>query len=239
MKAPPLLTICNNLIARRRRFFLVFCLLLYYLRKVKPTLYNKMKKLLYILVMAMLPTFAAQAQLIKKSNKMSAAEETIYAGGAVPVVNGKVTFEKNIAANGLTAKEVEERVNEWIEKRYVKPTVISVKRYESEKPGTIIIKGEEYITFKSTIFVLSRARMYYYMTLTPGDGCCNFHLSRITYWYDDEDKDGGVKMIAEDWITDGNAFDQKGKMKRFEGKFRRKTIDLKNQLIKELTNVLN
>ena len=46
-------------------------------------------------------------------------------------------------------------------------------------------------------------------------------------------------MIAEDWITDGNAFDQKGKMKRFEGKFRRKTIDLKNQLIKELTNVLN
>lgn len=77
------------------------------------------------------------------------------------------------------------------------------------------------------------------MTLTPGDGCCNFHLSRITYWYDDEDEDGGVKMIAEDWITDGNAFDQKGKMKRFEGKFRRKTIDLKNQLIKELTNVLN
>jgi uncharacterized protein YjbJ (UPF0337 family) len=46
-------------------------------------------------------------------------------------------------------------------------------------------------------------------------------------------------MIAEEWITDDNAFNKKGKMKRFEGKFRRKTIDLKEQLIKELTQALN
>ena len=93
--------------------------------------------------------------------------------------------------------------------------------------------------FKSTFFVLSRARMYYFLTLTAEDGSCNFHLSRITYWYDDEDEKGGIKMIAEDWITDDNAFDKKGKMKKFEGKFRRKTIDLKEQLINELTQALN
>lgn len=198
-----------------------------------------MKKILYILVLALLPAVASHAQLIKKSQKSATAENVAYAAGTVPVINGKVTFEKAIEAKGLTAKEVEERVNQWITERYVEPTVISVKRYESEKPGTIIIKGEEYITFKSTAFVLSRARMYYYLTLTPADGYCNFNLSRITYWYDDEDENGGVKMIAEEWITDDNAFNDKGKMKRFEGKFRRKTIDLKEQLIKELTEALN
>ena len=198
-----------------------------------------MKKIMFILAVALLSTTGVQAQLIKKSKKKETVISEAYEAGKVPVVNGKVSFETSIPAKGLTAKEVEERINEWITKRYVKPTVISVKRFESEKPATTIIKGEEYIVFKNTFLVLSRARMYYFLTLTASEGCCNFHLSRITYWYDDEDDKGGIKMIAEDWITDDNAFDKKGKMKKFGGKFRRKTIDLKEQLINELTQALN
>ena len=198
-----------------------------------------MKKILYILILALLPTAVTLAQQTKKNSRKNNIEESAYATGAVPVVNGKVTFEETIEAKGLTTQEIGERVNQWITERYVKPTVISVKRFDSEIPGTIIIKGEEYITFKSTAFVLNRARMYYYLTLTPGDGNCLFNLSRITYWYDDEDEKGGIKMIAEEWITDENAFNKKGKMKRFEGKFRRKTIDLKELLVEELTKALN
>ena len=198
-----------------------------------------MKKILFILVLSMMSTFAAQAQLFKKHSKDETVNSEAYEAGKVPVVNGKVTFETDIPVEGLTAAQIEERVNEWISKRYVKPTIISVKRFDSEKPRTTIIKGEEYIVFKNTFFVLSRARMYYFLTLTASDGNCNFHLSRITYWYDDEDDKGGIKMIAEDWITDDNAFNKKGKMKRFEGKFRRKTIDLKEQLVNELTQALN
>ena len=198
-----------------------------------------MKKILFVLFIALFPAMGMQAQLIKKSKKESTVDSEIYAAGKVPVVNGKVTFETEISAKGLTAAQVEEKVNKWITERYVKPTVISVKRFDSEKPNTTIIKGEEYIVFKNTFFVLSRARMYYFLTLTAEDGSCNFHLSRITYWYDDEDEKGGIKMIAEDWITDDNAFDKKGNMKKFEGKFRRKTIDLKEQLINELTQALN
>ena len=119
-----------------------------------------MKKIMFILAMALLSTAGVQAQLIKKSEKKETVISEAYEAGKVPVVNGKVTFETSIPAKGLTAKEVEERVNGWIAKRYVKPTVISVKRFESEKPGTTIIKGEEYIVFKNTFLVLSRARMY-------------------------------------------------------------------------------
>ncbi len=198
-----------------------------------------MKKILFILVLVLLSATGAQAQLIKKSKKSKPVSSEAYEAGKVPVINGKVTFETKIQANGLTAEQVEEKVNNWIAERYVKPTIISVKRYDSDKPNTTIIKGEEYIVFKNTFFVLSRARMYYYLTLTAGDGYCDFHLSRITYWYDDENDNGGMKMIAEDWITDDNALNSKGKLRRFEGKFRRKTIDLKEQLIKELTQALN
>ena len=191
-----------------------------------------MKKLLFILVLALLSTTGTQAQQIKKGQKAEAAT-------SVPVVNGKVTFETDIQAKGLTAAQIEEKANEWVAKRFVKPTVIAAKRYDSEKPNTIIIKSEEYITFKSTAFVLSRARMYYFLTLTAQDGNCNFHLSRINYWYDDEDEKGGIKMIAEEWITDNNAFGKNGKLKKFEGKFRNKTIELKEQLVDELTKALN
>ena len=193
-----------------------------------------MKKIIFLIAL-IFTTASADAQLFKKKQTKVEPE---YAAGMVPVVNGKVTFEETIAAEGLTEEEVKERVNNWIDTRYVEPTVLSVKRYDSESPEDIIIKGEEYIVFKNTFLVLSRARIYYFLTLSAADGECKFNLSRITYWYDDEDDKGGIKMKAEEWITDDNAFNSKGGLKKFEGKFRRKTIDLKNALVKELQEVL-
>lgn len=193
-----------------------------------------MKKTLLI-IMLVLVAGTASAQLFKKRSKVV---EPQYQAGAVSVVNGKVAFDEFIPAEGMTAAEVEEKVNSWITRRYVEPTVISAKRYESEQPNTAIVKGEEYIVFKNTFLVLSRARIYYYLTITAEDGGCRFNMSRITYWYDDEDDNGGIHMKAENWITDEMAFDKKGSLKKFEGKFRRKTIDLKNQLVEELKNEL-
>jgi hypothetical protein len=46
-------------------------------------------------------------------------------------------------------------------------------------------------------------------------------------------------MIAEEWITDENAINKKGNLKKFEGKFRNKTIELKNILVNDLTYRLN
>ena len=208
-----------------------------------------MKRYLLLIVM-ILAMGTVQAQLFKKNNNVTEAQ---YHLGAVPVVNGKVAFEEVIQAEGLSAEEIETRVNEWIKRRFTKPTVISSMRFDSEQPNTTIVKSEEYIVFKNTFLVLSRARIYYYLTITAEDGQCTFNMSRITYWYDDEDEKGGIKMKAENWITDEKggikmkaenwitdemAFNKKGRLKKFEGKFRRKTIDLKELLIEELTNEL-
>lgn len=189
-----------------------------------------MKRLLPLIILLLTYT-AAEAQLFKKKER---SVEPQYSVGTVPVANGKVTFEESIQAEGLTAAQIEERVNNWITTRFVEPTIISVKKFDSDQPATTVIKGEEYIVFKDKFFVLSRARIYYYLTLTASDGQCTFNMSRITYWYDDEEEKGGLKMKAEEWITDEYAFNKKGGLKKFEGKFRRKTIELKEFLVEDL-----
>ena len=193
-----------------------------------------MKKI-FLLAMLVMAAAVSPAQLIKKADKKM---ESRYAIGAIPATTGKVTFEEVIPAEGMTAAQVYDIASNWIGERFVKPTVISKKEFESENPNSIVIKGEEYLVFKNKFLVLERARIYYYLTLTANDGSCTFNMSRITYWYDEEEDQGGLKMKAEEWITDDNAFTKKGELKKFEGKFRCKTIDLKNQLVDELKNRL-
>lgn len=178
---------------------------------------------------------SASAQLFKKSDTGIDLNNI----GTIPVVNGKVTFEETIPAKGLNKSDIESIIDSWIKERFVEPTVISAKLFNSEKPNTTILKGEEYLVFKNTFLVLERARIYYFLTLTANDGSCTFNMSRITYWYDDEDDKGGLKMKAEEWITDENAINKKGVLKKFEGKFRCKTIELKETLVKELEERLN
>lgn len=188
-----------------------------------------------ILTLIVFTIFWAQAQ----SSFNVAGQSEANNLETIPVKNGKVTFEETIPAEGYTATQVKEIVDTWVKERFVKPTVISARNIYSNNPETTtILKGEEYIVFKNKPLVLERARIYYYLTLTANDGSCTFNMSRITYWYDDEDEKGGLKMIAEEWITDENAINKKGNVKKFEGKFRNKTIELKNILLNDLSERL-
>ena len=108
-----------------------------------------MKRFLLFSIAIFLLAGAADAQLFGRRNRSVEAE---YAVGNVPVVNGKVTFEERIPAEGLTADEIVAKARLWVAERYVEPTVISVKHYSNESSDSVIIKGEEYITFKNTFF---------------------------------------------------------------------------------------
>ena len=59
-------------------------------------------------------------------------------------------------------------------------------------------------------------------------------MTRIRYWYD-ENRDGGDKYTAEEWITDDMALNKKKtKLAAICGKFRRENIDLKDQFFSRL-----
>lgn len=192
-----------------------------------------MKKILLLIVMMLFIT-GAQAQLFKKKQKEPVKTE--YLQGAVPVENNRVVFRHKIEVPGASAQEIKERVERWYNARYVNPAIISSKIARNDS-RTFEIKSEEYIVFKKKFFVLNRSRIYYYLTVNCTDNGCEAIISRITYWHDEEAPDGGTRYNAEEIITDEAALNG-SKLRKYPGKFRTKTIDLKNTLFAEIEKAI-
>lgn len=183
----------------------------------------------YLLLILLCLPMALQAQV-----------ESKYLEGAVPVVDGKVTFSTSIKAKGMTQDQIYQSVLEWANKRFksdgtLKPTVL----YTNPEKGEIIAGGEEYIVFSSNFISMDRTRIYYHLMANCTDEKCDLTMTRIHYWYEEE-IDGGYKYKAEKWITDKEALNKaKNKFAKVSGKFRKETIDYKDRLFAEVETALN
>ena len=184
-----------------------------------------MKKL--ILLFLCLPLFA----FAQNDNK--------YLEGAITMAEGKVTFSTQISTPSMTKEEIFQTVLDWANKRFQPNEKMNARvLYQNEEKGSIAIGGEEYIVFSTSALALDRTRIYYQMRILCENGKCDINMSRIRYWYD-EARDGGEKYEAEEWITDKWALNKdKTKLSPITGKFRKKTIDLKDELFKEIRTVL-
>ena len=88
---------------------------------------------------------------------------------------------------------------------------------------------QEWLTFTSNALVLDRTKMNYVLQAKCSDGHLKLILDRITYNYEVQGKKEFYK--AEEWINDKNAVNKKRtRLYPSSGKFRRKTIDRKNEL---------
>lgn len=165
--------------------------------------------------------------------------ESRYNKGNVPVVNGRVMFEENIPTL-LSQGTAYKRLNEWAQQRFSKPnTIVSKFTTDDATNGILGVTAEEYIVFTSKFFVLDRTRINYWVEIQCADGSATIKLTRINYWYEEE-REGGLKFSAEEFITDEQAFNKSGsKMLKDQGKFRRGTIDFFDSLVAEMTSVLN
>lgn len=158
-----------------------------------------------------------------------------YMENAVPVIGGKVTFSQTINATSLNKKQIFETVLDWANKRFQPDEKFNDKvLYSNEQEGAIAIGGEEYIVFSSSAFSVDRTRIYYQLRINCQEGKYDVSMTRIRYWYN-EGRDGGEKFVAEEWITDKAAMNKsRTKLYPGNGKFRTKTIDLKDALFKDL-----
>ena len=165
--------------------------------------------------------------------------EARYDKGSVPVVNGRVMFQ-GTTMTSLSKSEAYERLSEWAKQRFVKPNVIVSKfTSEDETNFTLNLTAEEYIVFTNRFFVLDRTRINYWAEFQCTDGGVSVKLTRINYWYEEE-REGGIKFSAEEFITDKEAFNSKGtKLLKDQGKFRRGTIDFFDRIMAEMNEVLN
>ena len=160
-----------------------------------------MKKLLFILLICLPLTGMA-----KEKNDNSNPK---YLAGAVTLTDGKVTFNKEIKAPGLSKTAIFTQLLDWAKNRF-KPDdkLNSFVAYTNEEKGEIAVQAEEYIVFSSSALSLDRTRIYYQFLIYAKDGICDLTMTRIRYWYD-EARDGGEKYTAEEWITDDMALNKK------------------------------
>ncbi|MBR6370687.1 MAG: DUF4468 domain-containing protein [Bacteroidaceae bacterium] len=192
-----------------------------------------MKRIMVSLLCCLLAAWA-----FSKDNLSSTRQ---YGPGAVPVENGKVTFRTSIPLpSGTDLDNCYERMLNWAKGRFALPYARNAY-IVSENPENhrFVFNVEQTIVFKSSAFEHDDARIIYNFALNMSDGNCNVTVTDIKYRYEEERYGGGMSFTAEDWITDEECYNRKRtKFLKKTGKFRIKTIDMKDVLFKRVEEEL-
>lgn len=162
-------------------------------------------------------------------------EDSKYLTDAVPVVDNRVVFERRIDAPSLSKDQIFETTLDWANKRYN----VDVKRvvFQDKEKGQIAVMGDEYIVFSSSVLSLDRAKIKYKLVFSIEGSSCLLEMSSIRYEYNVSYQKEPERYTAEEWITDEFAL-SKGKLNRGNGKFRKGTIDLIDNIANELSDAL-
>lgn len=164
-------------------------------------------------------------------SKDNLSATTKYGLGAVPVENGKVTFKASIPLPAGTDPDAcYEKMLSWAKGRFAMPYARNAY-IVSENPEThrFVFNVEQTLTFKKSAFETDESRIVYNFALNLSDGNCNVTITDIKYRYEEERYGGGETFVAEDWITDDECYNRKKtKFLKKTGKFRVKTIDMKD-----------
>lgn len=167
---------------------------------------------------------------------IQAQEPAKYMAGAVPEVNGKVVFSTKLAVDNMSKSQVYLTMEKWAESLTSRGTAIENKNrvaYKDEGKGEIVYTGEEWIVFSSSGFSLDRTRIYYNLHIFCENNLATIQMVNIRYLYD-ENREGGERYNAEELITDKECMNKdRTKLIKSVAKFRRKTIDLKDELFQD------
>ncbi len=182
--------------------------------------------------------WAAQSQKAAAMNEASAVN---YLEGAVPEENGVVTWRLSLDVDGKSADEIFERMGQIAYEMTQKQGQLDQTRIAlaDKAKHQLVVYFHEWLVFSQHALSLDRTEMSYVLTANCSDGHIDVSMSSINYLYEKE-RNGGSRFKAEKWITDKYSLNKaKTKLYPISGKFRRKTIDRKNEifnLIKENFN---
>lgn len=159
-----------------------------------------------------------------------------YLAGAVPTVNGYVQFDQEYTVEGKTQKEIFQSLFNYIQANLVEgPEQLPQSRITEADSltGTIAASIDEYLYFKRTNWQIHRVHFYYQIVFQVKEGGYFVMLRNLRYKYDPEVSPGEFdeEYKAEKWITDDAALTKNGtKLARVSGKFRKGTIDRKDEI---------
>lgn len=174
------------------------------------------------------------------ANGVKLKEDPKYLEGAVPTdENGKVEFVENIQAPGKSAAQLYNIVYGYMTQLTQDKNSIGNRIALVNRDKHVIANAmDEWIVFSSSFISLDRTEAKYNLIAEITDGNVKLTINHINYTYE-EGRSTGFKSSAEDIITDKVALTKKkNDVARIFGKFRKKTIDRKDQIFSELKDLV-
>lgn len=163
-----------------------------------------------------------------------------YGRGAVPEdENGNVYFTQTVIIPENMSEDIcYEILMNWAKGRFAQPYAQAGRILnEDSKTRRFIFHVDQMIVFKNTALVADESKISYNFSVAVKDGQFTMTMTDIKYRYEEGREGGGKAFPAEDWITDKEAYNRAGtKFLRSTGKFRIKTIDLKELLFQKATD---
>lgn len=162
-----------------------------------------------------------------------------YLAGAVEMVEGKIVFSQEFDLPGMSKDDVYTEMLNWAQSEFTPQEEFNSRVvYQNAEEGKIAAVGEQYLVFSSTALSLDRTEVSYQCVISCENGKSKVEIMRIRYEYGSGDD--MQKYMAEEWITDKMALNKsKTKLAPICGKFRRKTIDMKDELFASVVTYLD
>ena len=164
------------------------------------------------------------------------AQSDKYMAGAVPEVDGKVVFTRELNDSGFSGEQIYNALLDWSHKTFTENS--SRILYTDAQRGVIAAQGEEVMIIKIGLFP-GKVKAMYMLTINSSDGKCTLTTSRIRYKNNPSSKDGEEIITAEEYITDKYALNKtKTKIFRGTGDYRSNTIDIVDRIAAEAQNAV-
>lgn len=170
-------------------------------------------------------------------------EDPKYLAGAIQLnAEGKVEFVLDTQANGKSAGEIYNIVFQYMSKlikneQNINSRIALVNR-NNKNEQIIACIMDEWFVFNQSFISLDRSETKYQLVATISDNHLRLSMTRIVFNYE-EGRSTGFKEPAENVITDKYALTKKkNDLAKIYGKFRRGTIDRKDQIFNDLTKLV-
>lgn len=170
-------------------------------------------------------------------------EDPKYLAGAIQLnADGKVEFVLDTQASGKSADEIYNIVFQYMSKLIKNEqntnSRIALVNRNNKNEQIIACIMDEWFVFNQSFISLDRSETKYQLVATISDNHLRLSMTRIVFNYE-EGRSTGFKEPAEKVITDKYALTKKkNDLAKIYGKFRRGTIDRKNQIFNDLTKLV-
>lgn len=176
----------------------------------------------------------------KNANGAVLKADAKYMEGAITTnAEGKVEFTLDTDANGKSADEIYNIVYQYMSDLTQGENNIKSRMALVNKDQHIIANTmDEWLVFSNTFLSLDRSEFRYNLVASIKDNHLTLSMERLYYVYE-EDRSTGFKAPAEEIINDKIALNKKKTdLAKIFGKFRKLTIDRRDQIFSELSTLV-